>query len=127
MDATHKPEEWRPVLGWEGFYEVSDHGQVRSLHPGKFRYKAIMHAQIKEGYRIVHLCAEGRRANRPVHQLVLEAFTGARPEGLVTRHLNSVRNDNRLGNLAWGTPLDNAEDRRRTGLKQIPRARQWNR
>ncbi|MFV0400614.1 MAG: HNH endonuclease signature motif containing protein [Oscillospiraceae bacterium] len=51
----------------------------------------------------------------PVHKLVLEAFVGVRPEGMVCRHLNGNSLDNRLLNLCWGTPQENVRDSIRHG------------
>ncbi len=60
---------------------------------------------------------DGKRKqfSRPVHLIVLRAFCGERPEGMVARHLNGDRKDNRLSNLAWGTPEENCRDRDRHG------------
>lgn len=49
--------------------------------------------------------------NRQVHQLVLEAFVGLCPDGMECRHLNGVRDDNRLENLCWGTRKENQNDK----------------
>lgn len=51
-----------------------------------------------------------------IHTLVLEAFCGPRPSGFHCRHLNGVSDDNRLENLAWGTPKENAEDQVKHGV-----------
>lgn len=114
--------EWRPVVGWEGLYEVSTEGQVRSLdkiaaHPYGTqvrRGKVLWASPNSNGYLNVTLQSrgEGRRKNRLVHQLVLEAFVGPRPDGMEdTRHLNGVQTDNRLANLVWGTTSENMQDR----------------
>lgn len=70
------------------------------------------------GYRIVFL--HGRPGTRTayVHRLVLEAFRGAAPNGHECRHLNGDTADNRLSNLQWGTPQENAADRARHGTEQ---------
>lgn len=94
-------EEWRPVVGWEGLYEVSSHGRVRSckvLRPG-----------LTNGYKRVVLCDDGRRVTRGVHILVAEAFCGDR-SGPLVRHLDGTRDNNRATNLAFGTHLDNSAD-----------------
>ena len=49
------------------------------------------------------------------HKLVLETFVGPKLVGLETRHLNGVRNDNRLENLSWGTPFENTQDKKLHG------------
>lgn len=57
----------------------------------------------------------GRRRCETVHSLVLEAFSGPRPEGQVARHLNGKITDNRSINLQWGTVAQNVNDARRHG------------
>lgn len=55
--------------------------------------------------------SHGKKVKYLVHHLVLFAFAGPRPDGMIGRHLNDVRHDNRLANLAWGTYKENGEDR----------------
>lgn len=111
-DLRNRPvqEVWQPIPGWEGFYEVSDQGRVRSL-PDRLR-KCLIGAQ---GYPAVDLKHAGKRKTYTVHTLVLLAFVGPRPAAFECRHLNGIRTDNRLCNLAWGTPKENDQDRRRHG------------
>lgn len=122
-------ERWSPIPGYEGLYEVSDQGNVRTLRPGRYRYGSYIGRQIKHGYRIVMLTdKDGRKVQRPVHQLVLEAFVGPREPGQITRHLNDVKTDNRLENLAWGTHLENSEDSIANGRMSYQRRSEgWNR
>lgn len=70
-----------------------------------------MSPSTSDGYRLLTLCAGGKRTNRPVHQLVVLAFIGPRPEGMEVRHLNGIRSDNRLENLMYGTKKENMADR----------------
>jgi hypothetical protein len=116
-------EYWRPVVGYEGLYEVSDLGRVRTL-PGKKRGRwgwvnkvgCVRKTPINVyGYPTVDLKHEGHRKTFTVHTLVLTAFVGPRPEGYECRHLNGNRADSRLLNIAWGTPSENTDDRRRHG------------
>jgi hypothetical protein len=65
------------------------------------------------GYSKVKLSAPALYPN--VHVLVLKAFMGDRPYGAVARHLNDIKTDNRLSNLAWGTASENAKDAKRNG------------
>jgi hypothetical protein len=103
---------WLPVVGYEGKYEVSDDGRVRSLR----RSKELKQWPNQNGYLRVTLFAAGKGRGFAVHRLVLAAFVGPAPEGhLHTLHGNGVRNDNRLANLSWGTAQDNADDRRKHG------------
>lgn len=106
-------EEWRAIPGHEGRYEVSDKGRVRSFARGEAHILATWtsspqgHLKTRIGGRAV--------SGRYIHQLVLEAFVGPRPEGMVTRHLNGDPADNRVENLAWGTQSENNYDAVRHG------------
>jgi hypothetical protein len=74
---------------------------------------------VKRGYRRVQLCKLGVTHRKQVHTLVLLAFRGAKPDGHICRHLNGVTNDNRLGNLAWGTYEQNESDKDAHKTRQI--------
>ena len=95
---------WLPVVGWEGQYEVSSEGSVRSLINDIILRPSTAGAG---GYPRVVL--SGKRC-RSVHSLVTEAFLGARPDGQEVRHLNDVPTDVRLVNLAYGTSAENRAD-----------------
>lgn len=97
-------ERWLPVVGYEGAYEVSDLGRVRSFVHKNVR---ILRPGIaSNGYPSVAL--KGR--THFIHHLVLAAFRGPRPEGLCARHLNGDRRDGRLLNLEYGTYAENSAD-----------------
>lgn len=107
------PEEWRPVVGYEGRYEVSSLGRVRSCTRvvafGSQKRTAVgrvLSPSTAHRYLSVNLSRRPRR----VHLLVLEAFVGLRPQGMVARHLNGDPTDNRIANLAWGTRKENSAD-----------------
>lgn len=122
-------EVWLPISDYEGLYEVSNRGQVRSLDrrvrcvgngmeaTRVARGKLIRLVPTTTGYLRVHLRREGRGRTYNVHQLVLEAFAGPRPQGLVARHGPGGKLDNRWPeNLCWGTQRENAgPDRERDG------------
>lgn len=105
-------ERWLPVPGFEGLYEVSDHGRVRNIE------RLLRPSRQQRGHRLVAL---GSTAQRYVHRLVLEAFVGPAPQGMECRHLNGDPSDNRLTNLAWGTREENYADRDRLGEHNPPR------
>ena len=109
-------EKWRPIPNWEGFYEVSSLGNVRScdrivthatgvdhLHRGK-----VLSLQTSDGGYIFFLASRNNNARRVwVHHAVAEAFHGPRPHGMVCLHLNDNPADNRPENLRWGTQSEN--------------------
>jgi hypothetical protein len=101
---------WRAVVGWEGVYEVSSRGEVRSA-------ARVLRGWINGGgYPTVSLCLPGRRQNIGVHILVLEAFIGPRPGGLQACHADDVKTNNAVENLRWDTPSANTYDRIANGL-----------
>lgn len=99
-------EIWRRVPGEP--LEVSNLGNVISLAYGRQRPLRSMFNG--SGYKQVGWRRDGKRRSTTVHRLVLLAFEGPPPAGMVARHLNGVRADNRLANLKWGTYAENSAD-----------------
>lgn len=111
---------WKQVVGFEGLYEISDTGTVRSLSrrvPTKGNGTRIVRGRIlnpapdRNGYIRVQLFKNGVCVRAMAHRLVLEAFVGPCPEGCEACHGNGIPADNRIENLRWGTAKDNASDR----------------
>ena len=120
-------ERWLPVSGWEGYYEVSDYGRVRSVervlnrsNGRKYTVRQQVMATFREpkNHIVVTLNRDGKKSgvNRLVHQLVLEAFVGPRPDGLVACHRDDDPDNNHVSNLRWGTYSDNTYDQIRNGI-----------
>lgn len=107
MSSVH--EEWRDVKGYEGRYQVSSLGRVRSLWcRGPRRVPRIVKDRENNcGYRWVGLSKDGRQKMRFVHRLVCEAFCGGIGDGMQVDHINSDRSDNRAGNLEAVTAKTN--------------------
>lgn len=120
-------EEWRPVPGYEGLYEVSDLGRVRSVdRPAHIRGgglrlipgRVLRPAPHKGGYRVHHLySAAGARKVFSAHALVASAFLGAAPPGLQVCHEDGDPANCRLDNLRYDTPTGNNADKERHGNK----------
>lgn len=110
-------EVWRPVLGWEGRYEVSSQGRVRSL-VGR-RPRVLRPRPTRQGYPMVALYRDNVRRDVGIHLLVAEAFHGPRPEGLCVCHANDVKHDNRPENLRFDTWSENQRDRVRNGTHEL--------
>lgn len=111
-------EEWRPVLGREGYYEASSFGRIRSLRfknkvCDKLRDEPLIIKQARQGsYLSIWLCrGPGGRKLVGVHVLVLESFSGPRPPGLQAAHQDGNPHNNRADNLKWMTPLENMRQR----------------
>lgn len=124
-------EFWKPVHGYEGAYEVSSLGLVRSL-PRYVKHKSghTQHApgrllkQIlgSHGYPTVCLSAGGKAVRRTVHSIVAEAFIGPRPDGQLVRHLDGNALRPVADNLCYGTPKENQTDRFEHGTANIGEA-----
>lgn len=121
--------EWRPVPGWEGWYEVSDDGRVRSvdrvvitrngrrLHWRGRERKAVLY----RGYPRVGLHRPGEHKITPVHHMVLWAFVGPCPQGHETLHRDGDPTNAHLSNLRWGSKSENAQDALRHGTSMAAR------
>jgi hypothetical protein len=112
--------EWRPIPGWEDYYEVSNHGEIRSLDrvvtDGKvFRGKPKALKLGNNGYVHTSLYRGGQAKYSTVHRLVMLTFVGPRPVGHDICHRNGVRVDNRVENLYYGTRSENNLDKRAHG------------
>ena len=116
-------ERWRPVVGLEGSYEVSDCGRVKSI-PRTTTKGGLMNLHIngRNGYVYVPLYKNGRMYNKRVHILVMEAFTDYRSNGFdpfhVIDHIDGCKTNNHLSNLEVVTQ---AENDRRARLKKTQR------
>lgn len=103
-------EIWRPIVGYEGLYEVSSYGRVRSLDRclvnslGKvvhIKGKILKGGDNGLGYKFVYLKKDGINNNRYVHRLVAETFI-PRPEGLYeVNHKDEDKSNNSVENLEW--------------------------
>ena len=123
-DADYTNEKWLPVVGYEGHYEVSDHGRVKSLArklpvagSGWRNYRErILRPSFAGHPHVVMVTPTGEQRTETIHRMLMAAFVGPCPEGMEVRHLNDVKDDNRLENLAYGTASENMLDRVRNGI-----------
>ncbi len=120
MDA----ERWMPIVGYEGRYEVSSTGRVRSLarvdsYGRRRKEKLLSPRRAISGHLFVALYGDDGRRGFGVHHLVLLAFVGPRPEGLEACHGNDVPDDNNLSTLRWDTRSANCLDSVRNGTHHM--------
>src|SRR3954454_21758741 len=104
-------ETWRPVPGYEGLYEVSDRGRVKSFRRGKLLALVVN----KRGYVQCNLYKRGRVKNFLVHRLVSLAFFGKIPVGIQVNHKDCDKENNRLENLELVTAEQNRQHARDSG------------
>lgn len=106
-------EQWVSLLGFDGTYQVSNLGRIRSLDRrvnNRFYKGQLIKANSNSlGYFFVNLANAGVHRTMSVHRAVLESFTG-RKEKMVVRHVDNNKANNRLENLSWGTHADNMQD-----------------
>ena len=113
-------EEFRPVVGFEGVFEVSNLGTVRSLErtlsDGRtWKARTLTPKKTTQyGHQQVRLCHDGHHW-RSVHRLVLEAFVGSCPDGMECAHNDGNPENNSLDNLRWATRKENHADKRGHG------------
>lgn len=106
-------EEWRPVKGYEGLYEVSNMGRVKSLYRGKERIMST--SDDSSGYKRVKLTKQTIKG-KSVHRLVAEAFIPNPMNLPVVNHLDGDKHNNCVFNLEWCTMKENANHAIKTGL-----------
>lgn len=116
-------EEWKDVKGFEGLYQVSNEGRVKSL--GGNRYKVIRflkgYIQIT-GYRVFTLWKNGKYKLLTGHRLVAKTFIPNPENKPCVDHINTIRTDNRVENLRWCTVKENNSNintRKNMSLAQI--------
>jgi len=99
-------EIWKDVVGYEGRYQVSNQGRVKST-----RFNRLLKQNFYKKYMYIGLRVKGKFKNCLVHTLVLNAFVSKRPEGKECCHGDGNPRNNTLENLRWGTNAENVQDR----------------
>ena len=104
-------EIWKDIVGFNG-YEVSNLGRVRSFHKGG----RILSPGLVSGYLQVNLYCGGKRNQMYVHRLVAETFIPNPESKSEVNHIDGNKSNNRVENLEWATPSENAQHAHDTGL-----------
>ena len=112
-------EIWKDIPGYEGLYQVSSLGRVKSLDRNikhafggySKRKGMIKKPQVqKDGYVKIPLCKDGVNKNFLIHRLVAMAFIPNTENKEYVDHINTIRNDNRVENLRWATEIENGNN-----------------
>ena len=116
---------WKDIEGYEGLYQISTHGQIKSL-PKKHRYGSKSEKILKEGktkaqregktYPTVMLCKDGIVSEYKIHRLVAQTFIPNPEKKPTVNHKNGIKNDNRVDNLEWATQSEQNYHMWRIGL-----------
>lgn len=103
-------EQWKPVVGYEGWYSVSSLGRVMRDRPASGTHAGLIlrPRPTKYGYLGVCLNKAALRKYIAVHRIVAIAFIGSQPAGCNVNHKNGIKTDNRPANLEWVTPQENS-------------------
>ena len=125
-------ETWKPVKGYEGLYEVSDRGRVKSLEREvSFKSKnqfGVFYTEYKtperilspimqsNGYWVVGLGFMGKRKIKSIHRLVAEAFIENPDNKPQVNHIDGNKGNNNASNLEWATPSENTKHAYKTAL-----------
>lgn len=109
-------EEWKDIPGYEGLYQVSNLGKVKSLPRQGSSGKILKFRKCGNYKHLGVVLYKNQKATAfLIHRLVLLTFVGPCPQGLEARHLNGNGSDNKLNNLLWDTHSVNMQDRKLHG------------
>lgn len=120
-------EKWKPIKNYEGLYDVSNYGRIRTYYDENTR-KISNIPKIKEqitdedGYKKILLYANHKGfipKNIQIHRLVLETFIGPCPKNMKASHLDGDRTNNRLNNLKWETHHENEQRKTESGNSHL--------
>lgn len=99
-------EVWRDIPGYEGYYQASNLGNIKSL-PKKYKpLGRILKPQQRNNYLIVSLSRDGKSKSQSVHRIIMKTFKGE--SNLTVNHIDGNKHNNKLENLEYCTPRDNA-------------------
>lgn len=112
MKKININECWKDIPQYEGEYQASNFGRIRTLNYKRTGKTKMLKPGITSGYYRVVLCKNGKEKNLFVQRLVYAAFHGPIPGGLTVDHINGIKTDNRLENLQLLTRGDNARKAR---------------
>lgn len=115
--------QWAPFPEYEGIYEVSDDGSVRSVDRVDCRGRRLKGITLslttdREGYKKIRLFKLGKGKNFSVHRMVAISFIGITPDKPMVNHINGLKGDNRVENLEWCDGSWNIQHAVLTGLKK---------
>jgi len=112
-------EIWKEINGYEGLYEVSNLGRIKSLPKGKHRKSEMILTLRKHPYKFVNLSKDGKANTKSVHRLVAHAFIPNPLNKSTINHIDCNPSNNNVSNLEWVTPLENQMHSRKLGRYEL--------
>lgn len=123
-------EIWKPISNFEGLYEVSNLGNVRSVDRIKTQWNRYQNVKVKykgqllkkhklRGYYAVNMWKNGKMYNKQIHRLVAQAFIPNQDNFPIVNHIDGNKTNNRVENLEWCSYSHNTKEAYRIGLKTI--------
>ncbi len=114
---------WRDIKGYEGLYQVSSEGEVKSL-PKQHRYgskteRILIGRADKDGYLRVSLSKDNKVLDKRIHRLVAESFITNTENKPTVNHKNGIVSDNNVYNLEWATHSEQNYHLYKMGLKDL--------
>lgn len=109
-------EAFKPVVGYEGLYEVSNLGNIKILSSGMIKVNTLE----KVGYWVVKLQKQRISKTHRVHRLLAEAFMDNPENKRTVNHIDGNKSNNTLSNLEWATHSENSKHAFETGLSKPP-------
>jgi hypothetical protein len=117
-------ETWRPVVGFEGRYEVSNKGRIKCLpnRGNHFSHRFLKPVVHRDGYIVIVLTNDkGNKYCKKMHRLVAEAFIQKEKSKDIVHHKDSVKSNNCIENLEWVSKAENTWHASNDGLLSAPR------
>ena len=110
-------EIWKDIEGYEGLYQISNLGRVKSLkRKRRPQEKLLSIQQFPNQYYFINLCRNGKNKSCLVHRLTANAFVRSRFKKQIVNHKNGIKTDNRVENLEWCTYIENIRHAKKIGL-----------